>query len=77
MQLTFRRGRAIPTNASFPRQGYRGYIVNLSETALKTLRELLSLTQRVLGSSPSASTILHRRKQTFSTAAESYLFDMV
>lgn len=49
----------------------------MSETALKTLRELLSLNQRVLGSSPSASTILHRRKQMFSTAAESCLFDMV
>jgi len=51
------RASRIPTNDSFPRQGYRGYIVNLSETTLKTLGELLSLNQRVLGSSPSASTI--------------------
>jgi hypothetical protein len=41
------------------------------------LVEQLTLNQRVLGSSPSASTILHRRKQMFSTAAESCLFDMV
>jgi hypothetical protein len=42
-------------------------MTNMSETALKTLKKLLTLNQRVLGSSPSASTIFLYTYHAFSS----------